>query len=324
MCDVKYSIIVPVYNSANNLPGLLRSLLRQKYQRYEIVIVDDGSTDHIEELIDTQYKDKKIKYFKKEHGGPGLARKFGIEKCTGEFLCFLDSDDYVFPNYFEVLEKNIRDDVDILEYGYMHGANGKSYKPILNNRLTKTDRFMRSKRSTALWSCVYKKSLTKGIKHIDTSHSEDFYINFQMYQNAKNIISIEDVLYYYTYNESSLTRNAVYFMEMKENNIKVRKNMLQDLKLTRRERCFLKQDTVSYILASYMRTNDKNERKYLERQFDSFFSKELFKYFSCKQLIGVIVFMLNKTWFACLANVYIRMKGEVYGKETDIGHSSGL
>lgn len=309
MCDVKYSIIVPVYNSANHLPRLLQSLLRQTYQRYEIIIVDDGSTDHTEELIDSQYKDKKIKYFKKEHGGPGLARKFGIEKCTGKFLCFLDSDDCVSSRYFETIEKNIRDDVDILEYGYVWGDNEKSYKPILNNKLSGTDRFMQSKQSTALWSRVYKKSLTKGIKHIDTSYSEDFYINFQMYQNAKNIIAIEDVLYYYTYNELSLTRDASHFTEMVKASIQVRKNMLRDLKLTHRERCFLKRDIVVYILARYMRTNDKMERQYLERQFDNFFSKELFEYFSYKQLLGSFVFLLNKSWFACLANIYIRARG---------------
>lgn len=99
----KVSVIVPVYNVENYLAKCLDSLVRQTYQNIEILVVNDGSKDHSEHIIQeyAQKYPEKIKPFIKENGGLSDARNFGIDHATGDYLGFVDSDDYVAPSMFE-------------------------------------------------------------------------------------------------------------------------------------------------------------------------------------------------------------------------------
>lgn len=99
----KVSVIVPVYNVENYLAKCLDSLVSQTYQNIEILVVNDGSKDHSEHVIQeyAQKYPEKIKPFIKENGGLSDARNFGIDHATGDYLGFVDSDDYVAPSMFE-------------------------------------------------------------------------------------------------------------------------------------------------------------------------------------------------------------------------------
>nr|WP_314492767.1 glycosyltransferase [uncultured Chryseobacterium sp.] len=101
--SLKISIIVPVYNVGNYLAKCLDSLIGQTYQNIEVLVVNDGSKDHSEEIIQDYVKrfPEKIRAFKKENGGLSDARNFGIEHATGDYFGFVDSDDYVTCNMFE-------------------------------------------------------------------------------------------------------------------------------------------------------------------------------------------------------------------------------
>jgi len=99
----KVSVVVPVYNVENYLAKCLDSLINQTYQNIEILVINDGSNDQSEEIIQkyAQQYPGKIKAFHKENGGLSDARNFGIDRATGEYLGFVDSDDYVTPSMFE-------------------------------------------------------------------------------------------------------------------------------------------------------------------------------------------------------------------------------
>ncbi|WP_449400339.1 glycosyltransferase family 2 protein [Chryseobacterium wanjuense] len=99
----KVSIIVPVYNVENYLAKCLDSLINQTHQNIEILVVNDGSKDNSEQIIQeyAQKYPEKIKPFIKENGGLSDARNFGIDRATGDYLGFVDSDDYVTPTMFE-------------------------------------------------------------------------------------------------------------------------------------------------------------------------------------------------------------------------------
>ena len=117
----KISFIVPVYNTFDYLEKCLNSLLNQKKVnfKYEIVIVNDGSPDNSEEII-LKFKNKYpdiIKYVKKENGGSSSARNEGLKVAEGEYVLFIDSDDYVESNLLEMFEKNISD-CDLLVFGF--------------------------------------------------------------------------------------------------------------------------------------------------------------------------------------------------------------
>ena len=88
------SIIIPAYNAADYLAQTIESVLNQTYSDFELILIDDGSTDRTREIIkDYQCKDARIKYFYKENGGVSSARNLGLQKATGDFVSFLDSDD---------------------------------------------------------------------------------------------------------------------------------------------------------------------------------------------------------------------------------------
>lgn len=101
------SIITPTYNRAHIIERPLKAVLNQSFEDWEMIIIDDGSTDNTEEVIQPYLEDKRIKYFKKENSGPAHSRNEGAKKASGTHLAFLDSDDSWDPTKLEILEKFI-------------------------------------------------------------------------------------------------------------------------------------------------------------------------------------------------------------------------
>ena len=96
------SIIIPIYNTEKYLPRLFKSLLKQTYRELEILLIDDGSTDGSGDLCKEMCKkDARFQYFYQDNQGPGAARNLGLEKSHGDFISFIDSDDYVSKYYYE-------------------------------------------------------------------------------------------------------------------------------------------------------------------------------------------------------------------------------
>ena len=113
---VKVSIIVPVYNVEKYIDKCLQTLVNQTLEDIEIIIVNDGSTDNSEEIIKQYlqaYKNK-IKYVIKENGGLSDARNYGMKYATGEFIAFLDSDDYVDVTIYEKMYKKAIEEFNVL------------------------------------------------------------------------------------------------------------------------------------------------------------------------------------------------------------------
>lgn len=100
----KVSIIVPVYNSEKYIERCLNSVISQTYKNIEIIIVDDGSSDNSFNVI-SKFDDKRIKYFRKENEGVSIARNYGIKRASGEYLLFVDSDDYISRDMVQELVK---------------------------------------------------------------------------------------------------------------------------------------------------------------------------------------------------------------------------
>lgn len=120
MCKV--SIVVPIYNVEKYLPRCINSLINQTLQEIEIILVNDGSTDNSAKIAKeylTKYESK-IKYVEKENGGLSDARNFGMNYATGEYIAFLDSDDYIEPNaYEEMYEKAKKENADYVECDFI-------------------------------------------------------------------------------------------------------------------------------------------------------------------------------------------------------------
>ena len=113
---MKYSIIVPAYNTEKYIDKCLKSIFSNTYKNFEVIIVNDGSTDKTEDIINKYIKKyDNIIYIKQKNMGLSLARNNGVKKATGDYLLFIDSDDYVEKNLLENINKDIGD-LDVLRY----------------------------------------------------------------------------------------------------------------------------------------------------------------------------------------------------------------
>src|SRR5690606_10351532 len=107
---VTLSTIIPVYNAEDTLAYCLDSILNQSYPNFEVILVDDGSTDNSSELCKVYVeKDLRIKYFRKENGGSASARNFGLSKANGEYISWIDADDWIENDMFEEFLQKFKD-----------------------------------------------------------------------------------------------------------------------------------------------------------------------------------------------------------------------
>lgn len=114
------SIIIPIYNVESYLRKCLDSIMEQSFSCFELLLINDGSTDASAQICQEYVeKDDRIRYFEKENGGVSSARNFGIKHSSGEYITFIDSDDWVEPNYLEILYKAMKEqDADIVVTNY--------------------------------------------------------------------------------------------------------------------------------------------------------------------------------------------------------------
>jgi glycosyltransferase involved in cell wall biosynthesis len=119
-----FSVVIPVYNRKHLLKPVIDSVLNQAYSDFELLIVDDGSTDNTGEFIANNYNDPRIKYFYKDNEERGAARNFGLQKATGNYAVFLDSDDLMKANYLdtllEIIKENPAHDFIAAKYNFLY------------------------------------------------------------------------------------------------------------------------------------------------------------------------------------------------------------
>ena len=233
------SIIIPAYNIENYIAKCLDSLLNQTYKNIEIIVVDDGSSDNTGKVID-DYSSKydNIKVIHKKNAGVSSARNSGIEVASGDYIGFVDGDDTVDENMFEILIKNaIKYDADISHCGYKmvfpsridyYHNTGTLVEQ--NNEIGLKDLLTGNRVEPGLWNKIYKKELFKDIK-IDESIkiNEDLLINYYLFKKAEKSIFYDKCFYNYTLRKGSAATSTVNINKIIDP-IKVRKEILEDLK----------------------------------------------------------------------------------------------
>ena len=215
----KISVIVPVYNTSKYIKKCLDSVLNQTMNDLEIIIVNDGSTDDSEEIIEEWIKKNKdkiqIKYFQKENGGLSETRNFGAKHATGEYITFLDSDDYLDVNIYRNLEKYMEEKIELIKFKictvnekneilqkFDGPAFGKITGPEAFKKLYDTDTYMDI-------SCIYlyKREfyLKNNFEFELKRYHEDFGLVPWIIVNAKSVVSTEYYGYFYLRRENSIT-----------------------------------------------------------------------------------------------------------------------
>lgn len=213
------SIIIPVFNVRPYLVEALDSVIAQSYDRLEIIIIDDGSTDG-SGLICDQYaiKDSRIRVIHQENKGLSNARNAGIDICRGDVIAFVDPDDAVYPDYIRnMLTAMIRENVDIVLCKYtIHNKTGlMRYKsrernlPVIEAGKYGHDDALRSliagKINVAVWNKLYRRKLWETIRFPEGHVYEDIDTTFRIIDICRDIYVLGIPLYYYRQRPGSIT-----------------------------------------------------------------------------------------------------------------------
>lgn len=215
MLNTVLSIIIPVYNVEQYINQCIQSILSQKYQDYEIILIDDGSTDSSGEICDSYaQKDNRIKTIHKMNGGVSSARNMGLQMIKGKYLTFIDPDDFIdadtYAENMNIMTNNNK--IDILQYPFCKYYNTEHLEtPTFNSRyIIGTEAIFSNWWSGnpihySIWNKIFKKEIFYRTTFLEGHVSEDTRLLVDLYKKAKIVYLSNKGLYYYRTREFSLT-----------------------------------------------------------------------------------------------------------------------
>lgn len=328
----KISIIIPVYNTEKYLKKCLNSVINQTYQNIEIIIVNDGSPDNSDKIIrdfQKKYPDK-IRAFNKKNGGLSDARNYGIKKATGDYITFLDSDDYVEKNCYELLiNKAYEKDFDLVVCDF-----NNVYKDKITKGYSQVDSDILEKKYIkkvykniypVVWNKLFKKELLEKIQFKKNVWYEDVEFLYRLLPEIKNIGVVKEALINYVKRDGAITKTfdeRLYHYINNWNGLLEyykKNNLLEEYK-EEFEYCY-----VRYLYATFIKqaTNYKDYEEYekavneaiknVKKNFPNYKKNKLF-YTSLK---GMYLLLFNKK----IANIlYKRNQKKVMFISSTGGH----
>ena len=266
------SVIIPVYNAQEGLGQCIDSLLDQTFSDYEIIILNDGSTDNSLEVIQNYAsKNDSIRVIDKENEGVAKTRNRGIVLAKGEYIVFIDNDDFIAPDYLECFYKAIeKEKLDIVIGGYKRV--NKDHKILFQQDLSQTDwsKYI----VVAPWARIYRTSFLKenDIQFFDYPIGEDVIFNLKAYSKTNNIAVIKYAGYNWYYNDVSVSNTT-------------QKGLNKSLDITK---------VISEMLEIGSLSNDKNN--------------ELINYYICRYYIWYLLFSGKYSDRETFVNVHDNIK----------------
>ncbi|HEL2382593.1 TPA: glycosyltransferase family 2 protein [Streptococcus suis] len=223
----KVSVIVPVYNAGPYLKQCIDSILNQTYHNIELILVNDGSTDGSATICESYRRvDQRVRLINKRLGGGGVgaARNSALPLITGEFVLFVDNDDWLDPNHIEVLYKALKEtdsDISIVNFTqFMEERSSYAFhvteKDYFQEVFTPQEWFSReyngrfafSQCFTVPWCKLYKASIFENISYPEDEKVEDDYTTWKLYLMADRIVFTNLALYYHRKRETSVTKTV--------------------------------------------------------------------------------------------------------------------
>ena len=315
----KISIVVPVYNVEKYLEKCIGSIINQEYKNIEIILVNDGSTDNSLKICN-EYKqqDKRIMVIDKENGGLSDARNAGIEKSTGDYIMFIDSDDWIYCNmvgrlYTLITESN----ACIAQCDFIKVCNdenvcfnneNKNIKVMDNREALLSIYENRGIKSIVTWNKIYKKKLFDDIRFPKGKIHEDEFTTYRLFDKCKKVIDTNEIMYYYRQREGSIMKSNFSIKRLdaieaiKERIDYFNNKNYKDLKL-------MAENQLQFILRSFYlevyKRDIENKQIYLNRiakDVKENYIRFIFnKYIGLKSKIIITTMILNKRSFILLA-----------------------
>lgn len=244
MKKIKISIIVPVWNVEKYINKCLDSLVHQTLDEIEIIVVNDGSPDNSQTIIDKYVKKYpgKVKSFIKENGGQGSARNYGLSKARGEYVGYVDSDDYVeIDMYKKMYDKAKKSDLDIVICGSNNIVNNEKIIDLDKNYFSNNNKLNSYFGRMAVWNKIFRRNLliNNDIQFRNKVWYEDVDFTIKAISAANKIGYVNEPLYNYliregsTMNNSNVDRNTEILLSfnelLKDNNVQKNKEIIEYL-----------------------------------------------------------------------------------------------
>lgn len=222
------SVIVPVYKVEAYLPRCVESLMSQTYKDFEIILVDDGSPDTCPVMCDAYAKKySNIHALHKENGGLSDARNAGMTIAKGEYVTFVDSDDYVHPAYLEMLMQGIRQDADFSVCGFTEVYDGNGIEDLNTSRISAAcvnakeglvEILYQGFHDVSAWGILLPASLARKYPFPKGKLFEDLYTTYKFYLAAETVAFIRVPLYYYYQRKGGIMgrRNEAFIHDLIE------------------------------------------------------------------------------------------------------------
>ena len=303
----KISVIVPVYNTEKYIKKCLESIRKQKNKNIEIIIVNDGSTDNsnkiIEQWIEKNKENIEIKYLKKENGGLSDSRNYAIPYVTGDYISFIDSDDYINENLYSNLEKYINQKIDLIKFkmqtvdengNIIEKIEGPTFEKCTGEqayeKLCSNDKFIDPACIYLYRTEFYKEN---NFKYKTGAYHEDFGLTSLIILKAKSFVSTNEYGYYYLQRNNSITKNKNYEKEIKKANdlISHYDNMIEiveNYKISDKSKELIKRYYTNTIILKTTDLKKEEQKEYIKQIKKRKLYKNI-KPYNLKQLIKRIL-----------------------------------
>ena len=308
------SIIIPVYKVEKYIYKCIDSVLNQTYKNLEIILVDDGSPDKCPEICEEYAKkDNRIKIIHKKNGGLSDARNAGLKVATGKYIGFVDSDDYIEKDMYQVLynniiktnsdisivnlkevkeneiiENNVKDEQNTIEYTKLEGL-----KKLIENKI-----------KSYAWNKLYKKEILNNIEFPVGRKMEDLAVMHKIFEKANKIVYTDKIEYYYLQRGDSilgnidlkLTKDLFYFVTERYKYMIKKYPQLQDtLNIDRIKYIFIYHKNICLIndINTYNKTEFLNEYLFLKNNFKNY-KKKIFQNLSTMSKFEYNLLYINR------------------------------
>lgn len=310
----KLSIIVPIYNVEKYLPRCIESILNQTFREFELILINDCSTDNCKEICEKYKKiDSRIIVVNKKNGGVSSARNFGIDISRGEYIGFVDPDDFIDANMYEILfntANSYNSDMVICDYYKVSEYDIKKYEEIqLNNKgiiveninnIDAIERIItRDTKIVVAWNKIYKRSLFDNLRYKEGVICEDEFLAHRIFYKCSKISIINQKLYYYIQRKGSIVNSPFSSKDFdKIYAMKDRLDFLNEKRITnlidKAEKSFIDYFVCNYFLGYQRLENIEYELKRLKKDFNSVFYKILDnKFISLNEKITLFILYLS-------------------------------
>jgi len=318
------SVIVPVYNVEKYLKRCIDSILNQTFKEFELILVNDGSTDNCGKICDMyKRKDKRIRVIHKENGGLSSARNAGLDIAKGKYIAFVDSDDYINKNMYDILYSNlIKTDADIslCNFEYVYDNNNFSvnqsidnYDYLIFNNIEALNKLYSENNTNIVvaWNKLYKKELFEGLRYTEGRIHEDEFIIHELLYKSKKIVCTNAELYYYLKRQGSITQcdfnlkklDVVY--AFKERVEFFREKKLTELQF-KAQRVYIYSFFLNYYKAKIKLDNCNEELIKLKNDYNRNLIFVLMNpYFIWREKVLFILFFINPKFY----EIYHKIKG---------------